>query len=72
MKSLSFPKGGVHPKEFKTLTKDSMIEKMITPKKVVIPLHQHTGVPSRACVNVGDIVKIGDMIGQAESGTFIC
>jgi Na+-translocating ferredoxin:NAD+ oxidoreductase RnfC subunit len=34
------------------------------PKKVVLPLKQHTGAPAIATVKVGDKVKIGDLIGQ--------
>jgi Na+-translocating ferredoxin:NAD+ oxidoreductase RnfC subunit len=34
------------------------------PKKVVLPLKQHTGAPAIATVKVGDKVKIGDLIGK--------
>ena len=34
-------------------------------KEVKILFSQHIGVPSKACVEVGDKVKIGDMIAQA-------
>jgi len=34
------------------------------PKKVVLPLKQHTGAPAIAMVKVGDKVKAGDLIGK--------
>jgi Na+-translocating ferredoxin:NAD+ oxidoreductase RnfC subunit len=35
-----------------------------TPKKVVLPLKQHTGAPAIATVKVGDRVKTGDLIAK--------
>ena len=34
------------------------------PKKVVLPLKQHTGAPAIATVKAGDKVKKGDLIGK--------
>jgi Na+-translocating ferredoxin:NAD+ oxidoreductase RnfC subunit len=34
------------------------------PKKVVLPLKQHTGAPAVAQVKVGDKVKVGDLLGK--------
>lgn len=39
-----------------------------TPQTVSIPLHQHIGAPSQACVNVGDTVTIGDCIATPPEG----
>ena len=37
-------------------------------KEVKIRLSQHIGAPAKACVNVGDIVQLGDLIGAAADG----
>lgn len=52
----------IHPPEFKELTKHKKIESLPLPKKVVIPLSQHTGAPSEPVVNVGDLVQTGSLI----------
>jgi Na+-translocating ferredoxin:NAD+ oxidoreductase RnfC subunit len=41
-----------------------MTEVNLKPKKVVLPLKQHTGAPAIATVKVGDKVKVGDLIGK--------
>ena len=33
-----------------------------------ILLSQHIGAPAAACVNVGDTVKVGDVVGMAGNG----
>ncbi len=53
-----------HHKEF------SEHEPIITislPGEVVIPLQQHIGAPCKATVTVGDIVKIGQKIGESDA-----
>ena len=42
---------------------------MPTPKTVTIPMNMHIGAPSKPCVNVGDMVKVGQII--AEAGGFV-
>ncbi|MFH1540464.1 MAG: electron transport complex subunit RsxC [Elusimicrobiota bacterium] len=59
---------GVHPQESK-YTSQIKIEEMPLPKKVVLPLLQHTGAPSKPIVKIGDSVKTGQLI--AESAGFI-
>lgn len=59
-------KGGTHPPEKKELSKDSPIEVPPEPDKVIIPLSQHTGAPCKPAVNVGDVVKKGQLIGTPE------
>ncbi|MFN3739749.1 MAG: electron transport complex subunit RsxC [Thermodesulfovibrionales bacterium] len=59
-------KGGTHPPEKKELSKDSPIEVLSEPEKVIIPLSQHTGAPCKPAVNVGDTVKKGQLIGTPE------
>jgi Na+-translocating ferredoxin:NAD+ oxidoreductase RnfC subunit len=41
----------------------------LMPRRVRIPLHQHTGVPARAVVKTGDMVKTGDLIGEIPEGS---
>jgi len=58
-------KGGVHLKDFKEISKNENIEGFPYPKKVVIPLSQHTGLPAKPVVKKGDIVSEGQVIGEA-------
>ena len=64
MSASSF-KGGIHPPDSKTLTRDKAIEVMPLPERVVIPLSQHIGAPAEALVEVGAHVKKGQVIAQA-------
>ena len=57
--------GGIHPSTFKTLTSDRPIKKSYIPKKVTIPLSQHTGSPAEPAVAAGDSVKVGALIGKS-------
>ncbi len=59
-------KGGVHPPEHKELTENKPIERMPFPSRVVIPLQQHTGAMCEPIVKVGDAVKEGQRIGEAQ------
>ncbi len=63
---LSF-KGGVHPDSKKGLTKDKPIRELDAPKVVYIPLRQHIGAPAEPVVQVGDVVKRGQLIGKSEA-----
>jgi len=56
--------GGVHPSGFKTLTNDRPVKKTFIPKKVVLPLSQHTGVPAEPVVGLGEMVKVGQLIAK--------
>jgi len=56
--------GGVHLLESK-YTSQLPIKEMTIPKTVVIPLSQHTGSVSRPVVKVGDFVKTGQLIAEA-------
>jgi len=66
MKGLSTFKGGVHPPYFKELTSGKPLRRASLPKRVVIPLSQHTGKPAKPIVKIGDEVKTGQMIGESE------
>ena len=58
--------GGIHPKYNKEMsTKDTELP-IIIPKQVAIPLQQHIGAPCSPLVKVGDIVLMGQKIGDGE------
>ncbi len=59
-------KGGIHPPERKEATEGKAIERIPVPKQVVIPINQHFGAPNQALVKVGDVVKRGQKIADAE------
>ncbi len=58
--------GGSHPPTNKKHTQASMILDVPPPARVVIPLQQHTGAPAEPVVGVGDQVKTGQKIGEAQ------
>lgn len=58
-------RGGAHPYEGKELTMDFPIEKMEPGDELVFPMSQHIGAPANPVVSVGDIVKMGQIIGEA-------
>ena len=60
---------GIHPPEHKELTAGRAIERIKFPKRVVLPLSQHIGAPSRPLVKAGDKVFRGQVI--AEPGGFV-
>lgn len=58
--------GGVHPVEHKELSAHKPLAKAPIPKRVWRPYIQHTGIPTRPIVAVGDIVKVGTKIGETQ------
>lgn len=58
-------KGGVHPYDGKSLTKDSPVESYLPRGEMVYPLSQHIGAPAAPVVQKGDYVKRGQKIGEA-------
>ena len=58
--------GGVHPAEHKEATEGKALIRFPEPEIAVIPLSMHMGAPATALVQVGDTVKVGQMIGQQE------
>ena len=56
---------GIHVKDMKNLCSEKPIEIMPAPKTVYISMSQHIGAPAIPVVNVGDKVKIGQLIGEA-------
>ncbi len=65
MKLKTFP-GGLHPPDNKQWSAHKAIEDCPLPAELVIPLSQHIGVPADACVQVGELVGKGQVIGQAK------
>lgn len=60
-------KGGIHVPENKSFTNDKKIEMANNPNIVYISLHQHVGAPCKALVKKGDMVKIGQKIGDSDA-----
>lgn len=57
-------RGGIHPYDGKDISKDRPI-KIYDPKgDLVFPLSQHIGAPAEPVVEIGDHVKIGQMIAK--------
>ena len=63
---LSF-RGGIHPPHSKSTTEEKPVVRAVEPSIVMIPLHQHIGAPCEPLVKAGDIVKVGQKIGEATS-----
>jgi electron transport complex protein RnfC len=65
--SLATFRGGVHPPDKKELSKGAAIEKAKAPKAIAVPLSQHIGAPNNPIVEIGQEVKMGEIVGQAEA-----
>jgi len=65
---LTFPKGGVHPPESKTLSEHLAIETLPVPEEVDILLQQHFGAPCKPLVEKKAKVGEGDLIGEVAGG----
>ena len=65
----TFKMGGVHPEENK-ISSESVIEQMPLPQQVAVLMNQHLGAPATPVVAKGDKVKVGQLIGEAQ--TFMC
>ncbi|MCX7025202.1 MAG: electron transport complex subunit RsxC [Spirochaetes bacterium] len=66
MKKKTF-RGGAHPPERKERTEGLPLEYVRSVKQVVIPVNQHFGAPIHPLVKVGDVVKRGQKIADAEA-----
>ncbi len=62
-------KGGIHPKDGKSLAKDRPIERILPTGELVYPVSQHIGAPAVPLVKKGDHVLKGQKI--AEAGGFV-
>lgn len=58
--------GGIHPEENKTVSTRSPIGTAPIPRQLFVPVRQHIGEPARPCVAVGDYVRKGQIIAQAD------
>ena len=56
--------GGVHPKENKWYAEEQKIMEFPEPDILVIPMSQHIGAPCRPLVKKGDLVTVGQKIGD--------
>ncbi len=63
MKLKTFP-GGLHPPDNKQWSAHKPIEDCPLPEELIVPLSQHIGAPAEACVQKGDRVKKGQVVGQ--------
>lgn len=70
--SLATFKGGIHPPDRKELSKAAPIVAAKPPDRVVIPLSQHIGAPCKPAVQIGQEVRIGDVVGSAEAFVSAC
>jgi electron transport complex protein RnfC len=59
-------RGGIHPHEFKGLTRDLPISEAPLPNRVAILMNQHTGAPCQPVVKKGDRVVTGQRVGEAQ------
>ena len=65
--SLPTFKGGIHPKDSKSLTSDKGIEDLKPSGEFVYPMSQHIGAPCSPVVKKGERVLAGQKIGDAEA-----
>ena len=64
----TFPRG-VHPPECKTYSEDASIEVVPSPQKVILPLLQNVGAPSKPIVKPKTMVAFGEKV--ADGGAFV-
>jgi len=58
--------GGIHPEDRKQSTEHLPIKRASIPRRVVLPLQQNLGCPNEPLVKVGDEVKAGQKIADAQ------
>lgn len=56
--------GGVHPNENKHYARDKEVQEYPAPDLVVIPMSQHIGAPCKPLVKKGEMVTVGQKIGD--------
>lgn len=61
----TFP-GGLHLPDGKALSNSVPLSSMPVPRQLIIPLRQHIGAPAKPLVAVGDKVRKGQLIGEAQ------
>ena len=58
--------GGIHPPENKHYTSEMKVQDFPEPDILVIPMSQHIGAPCLPLVKKGDLVKVGQKLGDNE------
>jgi electron transport complex protein RnfC len=58
--------GGIHPPDNKQWSSHKVIEDCPLPSLFIVPMAQHIGAPAIACVEVGQAVARGQVIGSAK------
>ena len=56
--------GGIHPKENKFYAQNEAVQAFPEPDLLVIPMQQHIGAPCKPLVKKGDLVTVGQKIGD--------
>ena len=56
--------GGIHPKENKHYACEKTVQEFPEPDILVIPMQQHIGAPCKPLVKKGDLVTVGQKIGD--------
>jgi len=59
-------RGGIRPKGARAATSMKTMRDIAPPPRVILPLSQHTGTPAKPIVKVGDAVKRGTKIAEAD------
>ncbi len=65
LKAVKQVRGGVHVSHHKN-TAEQPVERIAPPKKVVLPMQQHIGAACVPTVKIGDIVSIGQVVGDTD------
>ena len=65
MKFATFRRGGVHPADRKSLSKDKKLERLPFPSELVVSMSEHLGAPAVLTKKKGDTVMRGEVIGSA-------
>ena len=64
-------KGGIHPPDNKKATAGLPVVDARLPERVVIPMAMHIGAPAKPLVKVGDLVKKGQKVGEAQGAVSV-
>ena len=65
LKAVKQVRGGVHVSHHKN-TAEMKVVRMAPPSKIVLPMQQHIGAPCEPTVKVGDIVSVGQVVGDTD------
>jgi electron transport complex protein RnfC len=65
----TFPKGGIHPTDYKEATCNKEVQNASLTSTAIVPLSQHIGAPCECLVKKGDLVEEEQIIGK--SGGFV-